>query len=183
MASPYKFICLEPSQRQIDLATTQVNLIHQQSEATLGHAYLRGSFKEGAGDLPGKTAEIAVGDFYAPYLEPTTGAAIYGQDFFGAPLRPDDGNRPSTYDNKSVTMYKDYVPGPNHNAHITQKSAAHQTPDFFIFTRTHVSLKFLYIVGFLSYDEFFRRATLNVDRKSTRLNSSHSSVSRMPSSA
>ena len=40
-----------------------------------------------------------------------------------------------------------------------------------------------YIFGLLFYKYLSEKATQWLDRKSTRLNSSHSSVSRMPSSA
>lgn len=165
MAGRHRYIYLEPTAAQKDAAALQVAQIHAAQEAKTGQPYLNGSFLKGGGDLPGKVAEIVVGEFYAPYFRPTTGSAIYGQDYYGAPYRPDENDRASTFDIKSVTMSKDYVPGPDHNAHVSEKSAQHQHPDFFIFARTHVDLKYVYVVGFLSYDAFFQRCVKNTRNK------------------
>lgn len=165
MAFSHKYIYLEPTAAQIAAAERQVEQLHAAQQSKTGNPYLNGSFTRGAGNLPGKVAEIAVAEFYYPHLQPTTGIAIYGQDYFGEPYRPHENDRASTFDIKTTVMGKHYVPQPYHNAHVSKKSAAHQTPDFFIFARAHVSLKYLYVVGVLSYDEFFQRADDNQQNK------------------
>ena len=67
------------------------------------------------------------------------------------------------------------------DAHVTRIIAA-WTDNIYV-ANAHLALLVLFIVSRVVNERFLLGTSLVLDRKSTRLNSSHSSKSRMPSSA